>query len=115
VVRGDGLLGGILAGGRAPLYRINWLVVDAAARHRGVGRALVEHVIGRCSRPCRLEVVTFGADHPGARAGGARAFYERLGFVADGPAPDGPGGGSRERFVRRLTASGPGGGPPSGR
>ncbi|MEU8664475.1 hypothetical protein, partial [Actinoplanes philippinensis] len=44
------LLGGILAGGRAPSYRINWLVVDALARRGGVGQALVAQVAGRCLR-----------------------------------------------------------------
>ena len=28
-----------------------------------------------------VEVATFGADHSGASAGGARVFYECLGFV----------------------------------
>jgi GNAT superfamily N-acetyltransferase len=100
VVRGAGerLLGGILTGGRAPSYRINWLVVDAGARRCGVGRALVGHVTGRCRRPGTVEVVTFGEGHPS----GAPAFYQRLGFVACGAAADGPEGGSRQRFCRRL-------------
>jgi GNAT superfamily N-acetyltransferase len=106
VVRGAGnqLLGAILTGGHAPRYRINWLVVDAAARRRGVGQALVAHAIGRYQRPCQVVVVTFGADHPAAEPSGARTFYERLGFVAGDPAPDGPEGGSRQHF--RLTLAG---------
>ena len=103
VVRGQGdrLLGGILTGGRAPSYRINWLVVDEGARRCGVGRVLVDHVIDLCQRPCGLEVVTFGKDHPAANLSGARAFYERLGFVGGSAEADGPEGGSRQRF--RLT------------
>ncbi|GIE78667.1 N-acetyltransferase [Actinoplanes philippinensis] len=104
VVRGreDRLLGGILTGGRAPTYRINWLVVDALARRGGVGQALVAHVVGRCQRPCSLDVVTFGEDHPAAQVSGARAFYERLGFLGGDAEPDGPEGGSRQRFRRTL-------------
>ncbi len=104
VVRGQGdrLLGGILTGGRAPSYRINWLVVDEVARRRGVGQALVDHVIGRCRRPCSLEVVTFGEDHPAAEVSGSRAFYERLGFVGGSVEADGPEGGSRQRFCLTL-------------
>ncbi|MEV6345861.1 GNAT family N-acetyltransferase [Actinoplanes sp. NPDC051851] len=100
VVRGAGdhLLGGILTGGRSPAYRINWLVVDEAARRGGVGKALVDHVTSRCPRPGTVEVVTFGDDHPAADPSGARAFYERLGFTAAGTAPDGPEGGSRQRL-----------------
>lgn len=96
------LLGGILTGGRAPSYRIDWLVVDAAARRCGVGQALVEHATSRWQRPCTVEVVTFGEDHPAADPSGARAFYERLGFVAGSAAADGPEGGSRQRFCRTL-------------
>ena len=105
VVRAAGarLLGGILTGGRAPRFRINWLVVDAAARRRGVGRALVDHVTGLYPRPCQVDVVTFGVDHPAARQTGARAFYERLGFAAGDAAPDGPDGGSRQTFHLWLT------------
>jgi GNAT superfamily N-acetyltransferase len=108
VVRGAGnrLLGAILTGGHAPRYRINWLVVAAAARRRGVGQALVEHVTGRCQRPCEVAVVTFGPDHPAAEPSGARTFYERLGFTAGDPAPDGPEGGSRQHFHLTLTGAG---------
>ena len=45
-----------------------------------------------------MEVVTFGADHPGATASGARAFYERLGFNPAEAAPAGPEGGSRQVY-----------------
>jgi GNAT superfamily N-acetyltransferase len=98
----DQLLGGILTGGHAPSYRINWLVVDAAARRGGVGQALVDHVMGLWQRPCSVEVVTFSADHPAADPSGARAFYGRLGFVAGAAAADGPEGGGRQRFCLTL-------------
>jgi hypothetical protein len=42
VVRSPGvarLLGGLLIGGQAPTYRLNWLVVTASARGTGVGTA----------------------------------------------------------------------------
>ncbi|MFI1992522.1 GNAT family N-acetyltransferase [Actinoplanes sp. NPDC020271] len=92
------LLGGILTGGQAPSRRINWLVVEAAARRSGVGQALVDHVVQLCRRPCSLEVVTFSADHPAAHPSGARAFYDRLGFVAGESLEN----GSRQRFRLAL-------------
>jgi hypothetical protein len=52
--------------------------------------------------PGTLEVVTFGADHPGAEASGARVFYERLGFAPGEGADPGPEGGSRQVFRRAL-------------
>ncbi|MFC4068488.1 GNAT family N-acetyltransferase [Actinoplanes subglobosus] len=97
-VTGD-LSGAILTGGRVPAYRIGWLVVAGPARGRGIGRALLSHVLAGFVRPCRVDVVTFGADHPGA---GSRDFYRRLGFTDGDPEPDGPDGGSRQRFTRYL-------------
>ncbi|MEU4429573.1 hypothetical protein ACH474_18845 [Nocardia rhamnosiphila] len=39
--------------------------------------------------PGNIEVLTFGIDHPGATASGARVFYEQLGFVpAETAAPE---------------------------
>jgi GNAT superfamily N-acetyltransferase len=105
VVRSRGgheLLGGLLTGGRPPAYQLNWLVVTASARGNGVGSALVRHAVGRYPRPCRVGVVTFGADHPAAIDSGARPFYERLGFVAGAPAPRGPEGGSRQWYHLAL-------------
>ena len=106
VVRAEetGLLGGMLIGGTSPAYRINWLVVAARARGRGIGRKLVLHAIQGMRRPCRLDVVTFGDDHPGAVEGGARAFYERLGFVPGDRAPRGPEGGTRQWYHLELAA-----------
>jgi GNAT superfamily N-acetyltransferase len=102
---GTGLLGGLLTGGRTPTYLINWLVVAGAVRGRGVGHTLVKHAVRGFSRPCRVDVITFGADHPGAVESGARAFYERLGFHPGEKAPDGPEGGSRLWY--HLTLTGP--------
>jgi ribosomal protein S18 acetylase RimI-like enzyme len=81
---------------------LNWLVVSASARGRGVGSALVRHAMESYVRPCRVDVVTLGVDHPAATEGGARAFYERLGFVAGAQAPPGPEGGSRQWYHRTL-------------
>jgi len=100
---GRDLLGGLLTGGRAPAYRLNWLVVAASARGHGVGSALVRHAMALCVRPCRVDVVTFGPDHPAATDSGARAFYHRLGFVAGADASPGPDGGSRQWFHRTLS------------
>ncbi len=102
-VGGAGLLGGLLVGRRPPVCHLHWLVVDAAARGLGIGRALVAEALARCPAEVRtVEVVTFGADHPGATAGGARVFYERLGFSPAEPAAPGPEGGSRQVYRREL-------------
>jgi hypothetical protein len=53
--------------------------------------------------PAMLEVVTFGPDHPGAAASGARAFYERLGFTAAEAAAPGPEGGSRQVYRKAIS------------
>lgn len=99
---GTPLLGGLLFGGAAPTYRVHWLVVDASARGGGVGRALLADALDRyVDGPGSVEVVTFGADHPGATASGARVFYERLGFEPAEPAEPGPEGGSRQVYRLR--------------
>ena len=77
--RRSGLLGGLLTGGTAPIYRLNWLVVAASVRRQGVGGALVRHAMDNFQRPCRVDVVTFGKDHPATIEGGARVFYEASG------------------------------------
>lgn len=48
-------------------------------------------------------MVTFGPDHPGAVASGARAFCERLGFAPAEAAAPGPEGGSRQVYRLDLT------------
>ncbi len=96
--------GAVLFGGASPRFAVHWLVVSDAVRGQGVGRTLMNAVIERLTGGAGLaagevmDVVTFGSDHPGAVASGARVFYERLGFVPAEPAPDGPEGGSRQVF-----------------
>ncbi|MEO3806884.1 GNAT family N-acetyltransferase [Nonomuraea sp. B1E8] len=100
VSSGPGLLGGLLFGtSHAPTYHIRWLVVSEQARGQGIGRALMADAMRRYVRgPGSVEVVTFGADHPGASASGARAFYERLGFTPAEATDPGPEGGSRQVY-----------------
>ncbi|WP_442933403.1 GNAT family N-acetyltransferase [Micromonospora psammae] len=100
-----GLLGGLLFAAKAPAYHVHWLVVSEQARGKGVGRALMAEAMRRFVRgPGAVEVVTFGADHPGAVTSGARVFYERLGFTAAEAVDPGPEGGSRQVF--RLVVTG---------
>ncbi|MFE5604145.1 GNAT family N-acetyltransferase [Streptomyces coelicoflavus] len=101
---GAELLGGLLFGSEDPVHHIHWLVVSQQARTGGVGRELMRDAMRRWVRgPAEVEVVTFGADHPGASASGARAFYERLGFTPAETVAPGPEGGSRQRFRRIVT------------
>ncbi|GHF48023.1 GNAT family N-acetyltransferase [Streptomyces morookaense] len=101
---GPRLLGGMLFGAKSPTYHVHWLVVCEQQRGTGVGRALMAEAMRRFAvgGPGTVEVVTFGADHPGAVAGGARVFYERLGFSPAEPAPPGPEGGSRQVYRRPV-------------
>jgi ribosomal protein S18 acetylase RimI-like enzyme len=100
---GPGLLGGLLFGAEPPAYHVHWLVVSEQARGLGVGRNLMAEAIGRYVRgPGTVELVTFGADHPGAVVGGSRAFYEALGFTAAEPTDPGPEGGSRQVYRRTV-------------
>ncbi len=98
------LLGGLLFGVTSPTYHVHWLVVSERARGMGVGRALVADATSRFVQgPGRIEVVTFGADHPGAVASGARVFYESLGFTPAEATDPGPEGGSRQVYRRAVT------------
>lgn len=67
----DGEVAGFLAGSEG---EITWAYVDPALYRRGVGRALVEHVLRRATGPVELEVL---------EGNSARAFYESVGFVWD--------------------------------
>ncbi|MGW7524843.1 GNAT family N-acetyltransferase [Streptomyces sp. NPDC054783] len=97
------LLGALLFGGTAPVHKVHWLVVAETARGKGVGRALMSEAARRFGHgPGTVEVVTFGRDHPGAAASGARAFYESLGFTPSEPAAPGPEGGSRQVYRRTV-------------
>jgi GNAT superfamily N-acetyltransferase len=97
------MLGGLLVSAKPPTYHLRWLVVTDQARRQGVGRALVNDAIRWFVHgPGVVEVVTFGADHPGANASGARVFYERLGFTPAEAAPRGPEGGSRQVYRKAV-------------
>ena len=99
-----GLLGGLLFSARPPAYHVRWLVVSGPARRQGAGRALMAEAMRRfVSGPGTVEVVTFGAGHPGAAASGARVFYERLGFTPAEAAAPGPEGGSRQVYRKTVT------------
>ncbi|MFC9944688.1 GNAT family N-acetyltransferase [Streptomyces pratensis] len=99
----SGLVGGLLFGAEGPAYHVHWLVVSERARGTGAGRALMADATRRFVRgPGTVEVVTFGADHPGAVASGARVFYERLGFTPAETAAPGPEGGSRQVYRRAV-------------
>ena len=99
-----GLLGGLLFTPKPPAYHVRWLVVAEHARGIGIGRALMADAMRRfVTGPGTLEVVTFGADHPGASASGARVFYERLGFIPAEAAAPGPEGGSRQAYRKPVT------------
>ncbi|MFE9423623.1 GNAT family N-acetyltransferase [Kitasatospora sp. NPDC006697] len=109
-VEGDGgVVGGLLFGVKPPVYHVYWLVVAERMRGQGVGRALLAEAERRfvCGVG-QLEVVTFGADHPGAVASGARVFYERLGFSPAEATGPGPEGGSRQVFRKGITGRGSG-------
>ncbi|MGK5543556.1 GNAT family N-acetyltransferase [Streptomyces sp. URMC 127] len=102
-VSGSDVLGGLLFGGKTPVYHVHWLVVSEKERGKGVGRALMADAIRRFVRgPGSIEVITFGADHPGAVASGARVFYECLGFSPAEAADPGPEGGSRQVYRRAV-------------
>ncbi|MFJ6700017.1 GNAT family N-acetyltransferase [Streptomyces sp. NPDC091272] len=101
---GPEVFGGLLFGAQASTYHIHWLVVSEQARGQGVGHALMSDAMRRWVRgPGSIEVVTFGADHPGALVSGARVFYERLGFAPAETAAPGPEGGSRQIYRRTVT------------
>lgn len=65
----DGRVAGFLAGSAG---EITWAYVDPELYRRGVGRALVEHVLARATGPVELEVL---------EGNSARAFYEAVGFA----------------------------------
>jgi GNAT superfamily N-acetyltransferase len=98
------MLGGLLFTSKPPAYHVRWLVVSEQARGKGIGRALIADAMRRfVTGHGIVEVVTFAADHPGASASGARAFYERLGFTPAEAAGPGPDGGSRQVYRKIIT------------
>lgn len=95
------MLGGLLFASKPPAYHVRWLVISEHARGKGIGRALMADALHRfVTGDGIVEVVTFGADHPGASASGARTFYERLGFTPAELTAPGPDGGSRQVFKK---------------
>jgi GNAT superfamily N-acetyltransferase len=98
------LLGGLLFSAQPPTYPVQWLVISEHARRWGIGRPLMTEMTRQFPPgPAIVEVVTFGTDHPGAAASGARAFYERLGFTPAEAAAPGPEGGSRQVHRKTIT------------
>lgn len=95
---GSGLLGGLLfSPAHAPKYRIGWLSVASRARNRGIASALLHHVLDKLEVPAEISVTTFGEDIPDGRP--ARGLYQKFGFIPlEEPVPNGPEGGSRQRF-----------------
>lgn len=93
---GAALCGGILFSAHPPQYTIGWLVVARLWQRRGVGRALVEHVLRLAQPLAEVSVVTFGPDQPDGAP--ARRFYERLGFVPAEMTLSGPDGQPRQVF-----------------
>jgi GNAT superfamily N-acetyltransferase len=105
VREGDGpggfpLTGGLLFSPKPPVYTIGWLAVAEQHRQQGIGRRLVQHIVGLVEAPSEIVVTTFGGDNPAGEP--ARRFYERMGFSAAEPAPNGPEGGSRQIFRRVI-------------
>lgn len=79
----DGLLGAVATTATGGVVDIDRLVVVPSAFRRGVGTALVAHVLAMADGP--VTVSTGRANTP------ARALYERAGFVATGEAEVEPG------------------------
>ena len=71
VAEADGRVAGFIAGSSG---EITWAYVDPALYRRGVGRALLQHMLDRATGPVELEVLAGNS---------ARAFYEALGFVLE--------------------------------
>jgi ribosomal protein S18 acetylase RimI-like enzyme len=89
------VLGGMLLRA-APHTQITWLAVRSSARRQGVGHALVAEALRRYPPPSDVLVDTFGEDS--IEGCPARRLYESIGFLPGEDLPDGPEGGSRQRF-----------------
>ncbi len=100
---GAPLLGGLLWSPHPPVYTVGWLSVASGARRQGVASALLQHVLALVTPPAEIVVTTFGEDVVDGQA--ARLLYKRLGFVPLAEdVPDGPEGGSRQKFRKTVTA-----------
>lgn len=69
----------------AAAFEITWMAVHADQRRQGIGRALVEALVGEVPRATRYAVVTTLSEatpEPGVVDGyaGTRAFWQRCGF-----------------------------------
>ncbi|MEK8131347.1 GNAT family N-acetyltransferase [Paenibacillus filicis] len=97
------LLGGILFSSvGAPSYKIGWLVVSSRARNKGIASELLKHVLKCVNVPAEISVITFGDDIPDGQP--ARRLYQKFGFEPqDEPIPNGPEGGSRQKFKLVIT------------
>jgi GNAT superfamily N-acetyltransferase len=94
------LRGALLFSPKPPTYTIGWLAVARRHRRHGVGKLLVEHVVGLAAPPGEMVVTTFGPDIAAGEP--ARRFYERMGFRPAEIAECGPGGDSRQIYRRTL-------------
>jgi ribosomal protein S18 acetylase RimI-like enzyme len=100
------LLGGVLfSSSNAPRYKIGWLSVSTQARNKGVGTALLKHILTIVQIPSEISVTTFGDDIPDGQP--ARRLYQKFGFLPlKELIPNGPEGGSRQMFKLTITHKG---------
>jgi GNAT superfamily N-acetyltransferase len=100
---GSCLLGGILFSSvGAPSYKIGWLAVSSRARNKGLATDLLGHVLRVVNVPAEVSVTTFGDDIPDGQP--ARRLYQKFRFVPqEEPIPNGPEGGSRQKFKLVIT------------
>ncbi|AHV97659.1 GNAT family N-acetyltransferase [Paenibacillus sabinae] len=100
---GSRLLGGVLfSSAGAPSYKIGWLVVSSRARNKGIATELLRHILKLVEVPAEVSVTTFGDDIPDGRP--ARKLYQKFGFVPqEDLIPNGPEGGSRQKFKLIIT------------
>ncbi|OPG15394.1 hypothetical protein B2M26_11945 [Ferroacidibacillus organovorans] len=100
---GSPILGGLLWSSNPPAYKIGWLSVSTKARKQGVATELLNYVFRLVETPAEVVVTTFGDNVIEGRP--ARMLYKKFGFVPlDEPLPNGPEGGSRQKFKRILTS-----------
>jgi len=97
---GAPLQAALLFSAKPPAYKIGWMAVEQDQRRRGLGRALLAHVMDLVKSPGEISVTTLGPDVAGGEA--ARAFYSHAGFVPAEMTDDGPEGGSRQAFRKTL-------------
>ncbi|MGG0816080.1 GNAT family N-acetyltransferase [Paenibacillus alvei] len=102
---GAPLLGGVFfSSSSAPLYKIHWLSVSSRAREQGVATAILRHILRLVHPPAEVLVTTFGEDIADGQP--ARRLYQKFGFVPlDEAVPNGPEGGSRQKFKLSINDS----------